>query len=257
MPEAYVGITGFKHAGQVEAVLPAITGPRKLMVGVLASQKTIAKGHYEENSRSPKRGDIGYIFPAGDETLNLIHYFTKDQTDLEGQLTAAYYFGGPHCHGLQLNIAWPDPEVLRRFSYFSGHNRKIVLQVGGRRDKQLYDYEPRELALKILGEYDGAIDYVLLDTSGGLGGEPGRELDVDKIRPYVENLDALFSVSRRSIGIGIAGGLSADTIEKIRPLCEDIPNLSFDAEGRLHNAPGQLDLDHCRRYAVAAGTIPV
>jgi hypothetical protein len=250
MPKPYVGITGFKTEQQAKTLfLEASADKRRLMVGVLASQRTIMRDQYDPAWREPNRRRIASIFPHHGG-YNLIHYYTKDQTNLREQLTRVIKFSGRHCSGLQLNMAWPAPDVLRRFQD-SFPEKELVIQLGGRL-WPLTDFEPRELAMKVLNFYDGIANYVLLDPSGGLG----KELDVAMLTPYLESLEAHLSVARHPIGIAIAGGLCADNLEIIRPLCEQFPGLSFDAEAKLHSGPGQLDLDHCIRYLRVASTLP-
>lgn len=246
---SYVGITGFKYPEQVTAVRGVAQGPRILMVGVLASQKSIVAGNHDPESRNAHREKIAEIFPPGDQTLNLVHYYTKDQENLIEQLDEVTYFGGPRCHGLQLNIAWPDPLVLSRFR---NHwpERILVLQLGGRR-WPLTNYTPDDLGKKVL-DYDGIVDYVLLDPSGGLG----REMDVAFMQEYLEGIDRSVSVARRQIKLAVAGGLNADTVSALQPLCEEFPGLSFDAEGKLHGASGALDLVACKQYLQTAAQLP-
>jgi hypothetical protein len=251
MLESYVGITGFKSRTQVAWLSAEHTGSRKLMVGVLASYRTIMQGQFKPDGRSPKREDIAKIFSPVDAMLNMVHYYTEDQTNLELQLACAMGYGGLLCQGLQLNIAWPDPEAIRAFRDSFERDPVIVIQLGGRR-WPLTDLKPRALSLKVLDLYDGIADYILLDPSGGLG----KEMDVAMLLPYLETLEAHLQVARRPMGLAIAGGLCAENLNKIRPLCEQFPRLSFDAEGKLHSGPGQLDLDRCRRYLEVARTLP-
>ncbi len=251
---SYVGITGFKTREQVDALrTEAPIGYRRLSIGVLANYHTIMEGRWKPDGRDPEREKIATIFrPQCDHGYNLVHYYTKNPTNLGQQLVLAKHFGGPYCHGLQLNIAWPDPDAIRELQDSQEGNELIlVIQLGGRR-WPITDYEPRELALKVLNLYDGMADYVLLDPSGGLG----RQLEVDVLLPYLESLDAYMTAWRRPARLVIAGGLCVNTLEKIRPFCEQFPGLSFDAEAKLHSESGQLDLDRCRQYLTVARTLP-
>jgi hypothetical protein len=53
-----------------------------------------------------------------------------------------------------------------------------------------------------------------------------------------------------NIGIGAAGGLGPDTMHLIKPLMEEFPDLSWDAEGclRIPRPEDQLDLLRMKRY---------
>lgn len=88
------------------------------------------------------------------------------------------------------------------------------------------------------------IDWVLFDASHG----KGLELNPDALKPF---LDAAFSdPDMAHVGIGVAGGLDATAVERHLPsLLRDFPNLSWDAEGRLHRtADGSLDMAATRQY---------
>ena len=54
------------------------------------------------------------------------------------------------------------------------------------------------------------------------------------------------------LGIGIAGGLSADTLPHIAGLLQEIPDLSIDAEGQLRDENDHLDVNKAVRYVLAA-----
>lgn len=245
-PGPYIGITGFKHRTQVNAVSLAHTGSRrKLMVGVLASAKTLA-GEHNPDGRSPRCEDIAQIFLRGERFLNLVHYYTADHTLLEAQLDAAIRWGGKDCHGLQLNIDWPDPAVLKGFRR-SWPGKKLVLQLGGR-FRPLTDCSADYLANRAVARYAGLVDYFLLDPSGGTG----LQLDPFVLVKYLEALSDIIDEDRWPIGLAVAGGLCADTLHLIDELCMMFHGLSFDAEGKLHGPDGQLDIGKCTRYLSAS-----
>src|SRR3989338_5761471 len=111
MVKAYVGITGFTSQNDVLAVLDMLPqeSPRKLMVGVLASQKTVFLGQQNKwPNRYPKAGDIAGIFPNHPNALNLIHYNTKETETLTDQLDRMVKIGGEHLVGFHLNIHCPS-----------------------------------------------------------------------------------------------------------------------------------------------------
>ncbi len=241
-PGPYIGITGFKRRDQVDAVSPAhVDLRRKLMVGVLASAKTLS-GEHNPNGRSPRREDIADIFVSGSQFLNLVHYYTTDHTFLEAQLDAAIRWGGGTCDGLQLNINWPDPMVLRGFRR-SWPGKTLVLQLGGR-FWPLTDCSADYLAHRAIGRYAGLVDYFLLDSSGG----GGRELEPFLLAKYLEALSDIIDEDRWPIGLTVAGGLCADTLHLVDELCAMFHGLSLDAEGKLHGDNGQLEINRCTGY---------
>lgn len=217
-------------------VIPENTG-RLIMVGVLASQKTIQGIPNGRPNRYPAALKISDIFPNDPRVINLIHYNTKEHDTLGYQLLAITELGGDNLHGLQLNIAWPSPDVLKAYKKVQ-QTKQIVLQVGGRAFKMIDD-SPKRLAAKV-AEYEGIIDYALLDPSGG----EGKPLDPQRIREYLYTLQA----KNLNIGLGTAGGLSPTTLGLIEPLVKEFPNLSIDAEGLIRTPEDHLDLNLASEY---------
>jgi len=109
----YIGITGFMSREEVDAML-ALMPPdskRMLMVGILANQKTLRNEPQKRPNISPVKEEIEKIFPPfsindseNRVTFNLIHYNTRDASDLSDQL---FQIMCGDCDGFQLNIAWP------------------------------------------------------------------------------------------------------------------------------------------------------
>ncbi len=245
MQKPYIGITGFMAREEVQSVLDIIPkdSQRLLMIGVLASQKTLIGVTNKYPNRYPHRNQIAHIFPMphlNPSALNLVHYNTKDPTTLLAQMKEVTEVGGPNFKGFQLNMAWPPVETLLKYRYWCPWGTKIVLQVGSHAFEVAGRHSP-DLLAKQVHEYSTMINYVLLDLSGGLG----MSLDAKKLRPY---LDALKSKIDSDIGIGVAGGLSPTTLHLIEPLLEDFPDLCIDAEGRLRDKDDNLDLNLAGDY---------
>jgi hypothetical protein len=100
---------------------------------------------------------------------------------------------------------------------------------------------------KVLGSYGPVLDYVLFDSSHGRG----QTLDTVELRRY---LDEAYSTSELAhVGFAVAGGLDGDVVHnELRPLVRDFPDLSWDAEGKLHPVTGEgrrpLDIPTAERY---------
>lgn len=244
----YIGITGFMSRDEMDAMLALLPENCRhmLMVGVLANQRTIRGEPQKRPNRNPKKEDIEKIFPppsiwpaSGNRTtLNLVHYNTKDGSNLADQLSLMML---PHCDGFQLNIKWPSKWELIYF--LDCYSSDIVLQIGGRA-AGMFESSPKELAKKVSDEYYGLINYVLLDMSGGFG----KPLIADALRPHLEAIRDLWP----ELGLGIAGGLSAETLHLVEPLIRDFPDISIDAEGLLRDADDRLDLEKAKAYLLGA-----
>jgi len=226
MKVPYIGITGFMTSTEVGSVLNSFPAnvKRKVMIGVLAGLKSLRGKTNKWPGRYPKVEEIKNIFIDHPAALNLIHYNTKEPDSLLAQLLVMTKLGGPNLHGFQLNMAWPSKKVL---VYYRRQcpEKQIVLQIGNKAI-ELVMKSPEILANHV-ERYSGVVDYVLLDPSGGLG----KPFDVAEIRSYLEAIEA----KKTEIGLGTAGGLSAQTLDILEPLAKEFPNLSIDAEGKLRN----------------------
>lgn len=251
-PQPYIGVTGFMQKVEVEAALRAlhISSTHKLMVGVLASWKTLQGKKNKYPNRYPLIGNLTSVFTDDPRALNLIHYTTDDQQTLADQVSSLRHWGGPLLHGFQFNIAWPDPTS---FSFFGpmGPSRRIVLQLGGRA-LGLADNDPVRVA-KMLDRYTDAtlgdvISDVLIDPSGGRGVPFDPETALRYVRAIAER--------HPQFGIGIAGGLSAKTMHLVEPVLQEYPFISMDAEGRLRTPEDDyLDPELMREYITSAAAL--
>lgn len=240
MRKPYIGITGFMNKEEVARVLEAMpeTCQHLLMIGALASSKTLRGIPVRRPNRYPRVSQIAPIFPNDPRVLNLIHYHTEDTGSLYDQLQEMSAFGGAYCNGFQLNITWPPPDALCR--YKKDHpGDALVLQIGSRALEAI-GHSATELAKKIFGEYAHLVDYILLDQSGGTG----------KPLPAKATLEYLFHLSLLScpLGLGVAGGLSPETLILLKPFARYFNWLSIDAEGGLRTEDDRLDVIKAQKY---------
>lgn len=257
----YVGVTGFTHIEQVTTVLDALPTnlPRQLMVGVLACGETLRdKKALRFPKRYPKKEEIAGVFPSDHRVLNLIHYHSESEgmTLAHEMVEMRVEHGGSLCHGLQVNIAWPSAQYLQIYRGMVEHlvsaafaprptNEVIVLQVG---HDALSDCNYNPFAVtKRLRDYEGVVNYVLLDASGGRG------------KPFSREMAALaMSVADqmpKSMGLVLAGGFSALSVDKTLNYFQsfdqptlDRATLSLDAEGRLRSLNDDLIIQSAIGY---------
>ncbi|MBI2056447.1 MAG: hypothetical protein HYT37_03620 [Candidatus Sungbacteria bacterium] len=246
MEKPYIGITGFTSREEVETlqnIIPAESG-HQFMVGVLLSLNML-RGQAIFSNRDPLPGRIAEIFGNDPNTLNLIHYHSKEHKTLAQQLFEATMLGGENMHGFQLNMAWPSPWEIDHYR-MRFPEKVIVLQIG-RRAFAMCDNDPEAVAGKICEEYGGLTDYVLLDRSGG----HNQLLDTADVRRY------LLAFMCRGIAMRyvVAGGLTPHTLDTIRLLIQEFPYLSIDAEGGLRDANNMLDLFFAREYLRQASMV--
>ena len=237
---SYIGVAGVMS--RAEAALLSLFAAKyvfgcQLMVGVLASSRTLRGESHRKLYRFPRREFMKDIFLPDYKTLNIVHYATDGHRPLSEELLEIFYVAGSWCDGLQLNMIWPSPRDVEVFVYEALPNA-MVLQIGSRAFAEVNN-SPSELA-KRLGAYRGLITHVLLDPSGG----EGKLLDSAVLRPYVQAIAELDWL----VGIGVAGGLSAETLYRVQPLFEEFPFLSIDAESGLRTENDFLDPEKVERY---------
>jgi len=247
MRKPYIGVSGITlHAQGQEAVDHILPLPNHfVMIGVLVSSKTLSGQQNRYPNRYPNVRHIRSVFPIHPCALNLIHFSTDFPNGFQGELEQLVKLGGPNLHGFQLNMVWPDAEQIRRA--LEGKNLRTVLQIGPRAMTKVGN-DPEILVIR-LSAYTDMVTDVLLDASGGLG----KDLDLVEAERMVKEIHDRFP----QLGIGIAGGLSSQTLPRLKPLVQQFPFLSIDAEGKLRTpAPeDQLDQETVHRYLAAAKTL--
>lgn len=133
MSGAYIGITGFTKRDEVLSVLSVLpdNGNRKIMVGVIATWKSLRgvpmKPRWQKQTPDPK--SLNELFVDDPRMLNLVHYSTEEgqESSLFDDMLDIHRRAGPNFHGFQLNLVWPDYEVIHDCAMRGDH---IVLQLG-------------------------------------------------------------------------------------------------------------------------------
>jgi hypothetical protein len=245
-PTSYVGISGVTARAEVLAALSAFPDcGRQLMVGVLASEKTLAGQQNRWFRRYPKVESIAGIFVDDPRCLNLVHYGADTPPDVT-TLLRLFELAGPLCHGFQFNGAWPyraDLFRLHEAAAHRGRDLRVVLQCRCQGPSDLV-----WLTVPSVAHYGGVITDVLADGSGGTG-KPFERRHVDA---WMENVAKVWR--GQPISVGVAGGLCAEAIPGVADLLR--AGASCDAEGRLRDdadGGGRLDMEKVAAYLAAAG----
>lgn len=241
----YVGITGVTTRLQSEAISkyaeelgwPLTT---QIMIGVLASYKGL-RGQLANPKQYPAVKQIGTVLINDRGFLNLVHYNSRAD-GLSAQLTEVLS-DAIWADGVQLNIPWPHPDALRRFR---NRTYMTVVQQISMRAYRMAGGTPGRM-VKHLAAYEGLIEHVLIDPSGGTG----HVFDVE----YAKTVLAALVDSQLEFKWGIAGGLGMDNIGRLRPLLDIYPDLSWDAQARLRSADDQLDPGMWEPYLAASWSL--
>ena len=240
---SYVGITGISTAEQSAALVSvAASRLRRFMVGVLVSDASMEGRPDRWPRRYPAPASVADIFSDHPAAFNVVHYNTRDPSTLARQLTEIVQLVGSRLHGFQLNMAWPAPRQLALFRE-ECPGVEIIIQL----NREAFDIIaglPEGVSGKLRREYGGLYDHALLDLSAGHGEILDPAWAAGQLRRlYGADLDA---------GLGVAGGLCAESLPMIEPLIREFPGLSIDAEGRLRDGNDLLDMGRAREYLVKA-----
>lgn len=236
----YIGITGIVNRTQVVTInagaINLMRGSGKqIMIGVLASSKTLAGQSNKYPYLYPPIKNLPEIFASDPRFLNLIHYSTDNPLLLREEIFKIIQLFKERKNGLngfQLNIPWPSISHLEDIKN-AFPKLKFVLQIGPEAFEKA-GHSPKKVR-DMASDYMPFVDYFLLDKSAGFN----KPLDAEALRPYLRELSDLFT-----IGLGIAGGLGPDTLYLAEPLIQEFPDLSIDAL-QTNNA---LNANHSVEY---------
>jgi len=225
----YIGITGFKTRAEVEAVNEMIED-QYIMFGILASKKRMDNPRIP-GKRSPAFQDIRAL-TKDVRGWPVLHYFSTTKSGLAEEVLQATSNSG--CKGVQLNQDWPEPQEVERLH---SNDLEVILQIPKRAQTSIEEVARRAK------EYEGIVNYVLVDPSGGLGEEFNLGYGVALMHALRESLP--------ESGIGIAGGFSPtnvyNRVQELRKLFSY--DFSIDTETRVRtNDTVHLDEARMKKY---------
>jgi hypothetical protein len=262
MTKQYIGITDFSNLKEVQDTLRFFVLDRRsidywLHVGVMCSHKTINEQPSAWSQIWPDKSQLCRIFSiSGTEThtpiMNCLHYADKpsdghvrSHDELFRSLLKAVGYAGPYMDALQLDMVWPDPIAIDTLKRIHRHPFKVILQIDSMAF-DMVDNNPTRLVERLC-EYNGVIDYVLLDKSAG----KGKGMDAEFLIPFLHQIRN----DLPHLCLSVAGGLGPDTIEIARPIVEEFPSISIDAQGRLRpsgDASDPINWDMAEVYLLEA-----
>lgn len=252
----YFGIVDFPNHWKVLEMmdvwlLNAPTEEHMLHVGVMTSRKVLYEEPTKWASVWPKKSEIWDIL-RHPVAYNCLHYADYDEAQdpvLEFSLGLAMQLVRPtDLSALQLDMIWPNPAqvmIARDFAAGIGYMPEIILQVNAPALERVGN-DPERLVRELEGYWSG-IDRILLDKSMGRG----KPMDPQVLLPFVRAVHE----GLPELGIGVAGGLSADTMHLMEPIWEEFPDVSIDAHGALRpsrDVKDPIDWSLAEKYLRAA-----
>jgi hypothetical protein len=200
----------------------------------MMSHKTLNGIETKWSKAFPPKEAIAGIFEAGaGETMNCLHYADYDAVDITDNLANAIGYGGAAMNALQLDMVWPDPIAVESALPLD-RRPEVILQVGAVALEAVHS-DPKKVVERLY-EYEGVVDYILLDKSMGRG----LGMDAVGLLPFAHAIANEF-FKFDSFGLVAAGGLGPTTLNLVEPLVEVFPNISIDAQGKLRPSGSALD----------------
>lgn len=242
----YIGVAATTTAREVEKLqdgLTALGWPTStwFMNGPLVSRRTLFGAPPSNPAQYRPINEVSGLMPDDTRFFNTIHFNSRDP-QLSAQLSAIMHWA-PRTQAIQLNIEWPDPSELRHF--LKRHRHVYLILQLSRFAYAAIGSSPSALVerLKI---YEGLVDYVLFDPSGGEG------IPFDR-RQALWILEAQVA-SELHFGWGVTGGLDASRVHHLGELLEVYPWLSWDAQSRMRSNDGRdrLVLESCLEFLEAS-----
>jgi hypothetical protein len=227
MPFPYFGISDFTSLSTVESVLSIFRARKapslkyKFQIAVMMNPSSLHGEGARLHHIYPPREQISAIL-SSNEAYNCLRYtdYGKDK-DLWKSLAKAISYGGFNLDALQLDMVWPDRDMIKKAVPNYRNDLEVILQIGHRSLHEMGN-DPRQVVEK-LSEYQGIIHRVFLDNGGG----GSHHVDHVEILPYLALIHRKFP----DLGLGIACGIGAEGVREIAPLVAAFPNLSFAAKG--------------------------
>lgn len=242
----HIGVAGVTTAAEAKALGALSKSGRPVMIGVLASPRTLGNGqNLKTPRRFPRGADIPGIFQDDDGVLNAIHVCDWGRGDEAELLWWAEQAGGGLLDALQINCGgWPEASGLAAWKSVRRRGRHVPLltvQVS-RGALDAVRWEPHAVVER-LRRYVGIADQVLFDPSGGMGLALPLDWAAEMFRVARADLDLA------ATGVGFAGGFGrAD--EKAPAALVRIAKgaVSLSAEANLRDESDGLCLDRAADF---------
>jgi hypothetical protein len=235
----YIGLSCVGSRAEAVEFRAGVRRDRWVMIG------TCIRGSVDEWNpdtwphRCPKFDVLPTIFGPEKYTLNIVHVHPPKGAHLHSYLEKAHQLAGPYCHGIQVNAPWSNANPIAKYKREGSRDRIVTLSLQQDAFKKIGNSLTRLRTL--LGDYDGIVDYVLVDTSAGAGAAFDPAF-----------YDAVLSVIKGrlpKIGLVVAGGLSAENAEAQLKDIASAFTISTDMEGDPRTADDRLDVQKAVRNA--------
>ena len=232
----YIGVTDFVSHEQVLQAVECIPESlnRRLHVGVMMSYKTLHGIPTETGWEGiwPRGDALHAIFQPHMRVFNVLHFADYGQPYLttSDDLILACQEAGPHLRGLQLDMIWPQAQLIRDVKVELPH-LEIILQLGKKALGQMED-SGGYLGIE-LTRYLDCVDYFLIDW--GMG--KGVPMDLRIVQGYLYDALRVLTQDR----LAVAGGLGPMSYMVLEDIFKKYLNVSCDAQGQMRSTGKATD----------------
>lgn len=220
---------------------------RKVMIGVMTHPIVLnpdlpvpQKVRTEISKIFPTREKMAGGFTNDPDVLNTVHYAdlygpkgprkAQESPNVFQNLELVVQYGGENLDAIQLDLIWPKPEEIKKFKE-EHPDIFIILQVGKFALKEVE--EDPQTVINNLREYGDSVDYVLLDMSMGMG----KGMEAVGLLPLLR----IIREKLPYLGLAVAGGLGPDSIDLLKSIAEEFPDVSIDAQGNVKSKDAPRD----------------
>lgn len=244
MTAPYIGITGVvtdDDVATIRACVPLAPPSHRLMAGALVSAKTL-RGEWAASRRYPHASRVEALLAgcADAGAWPAVHYNTRAEGEVLGLELWSLCNLFPAMRGLQLNVARPDPAVVREFA--ARHPAvEVIVQVNRAAIGNDDAGRPNAAhAVVFASAYVGA-RHALVDLSGGTGSAVDISFAARVTRAWRVLADAFADHPCGPPRLGVAGGLGPAARVTLAALRDEVVGaqafgeLSFDAESGVRS----------------------
>lgn len=232
----YIGVTDFTSYEQVLDAVACIPSNvnRRLHVGLMMSYKTFHGIPTETGWEHIwlRHEKLRAVFGSHPNVFNVLHWadYGSPALTTAKDLISACYEAGQNLHGLQLDMIWPNIEVVKAFKE-ACPDLELILQIS---KKAIEIMESRGGSLqKEIEVYIPYVDYFLIDW--GMG--KGTLLELAPLLDYLEQVAQVVPQDKLSV----AGGLGPYTYHILDPIFLLYPHISCDAQGQNRSSGTSTD----------------
>lgn len=215
--------------------------PHRLGIGVMAGHGALDDVSSDWKRAFPRDERVAALFTSMPGLFNILHYVDHNrQTRLE-DLEQAVGLGGAHLHALQLDMLWPDAELLRRFR--ERHPTIFTILQMNPLSVEIEGDGPVRVARR-LRFYGDSLDGILLNEDP----DGDRELGTERLLAYLQEI----MLTCPDLNPAVAGGLGPETLHLLQPIVDGRRNaISINARTKLylqHDRQRSIDWAAVERY---------